>query len=102
MMKIFGIRTKPVQYSSTPTRFFSAQDYMGGAEGQETYDMIQPLPIDSTEDLEAKFKSGVNRTDIPRMWGHPSVDRKLAEKKMLLANDMAGWRRQNGEVLYKK
>lgn len=92
---------KPVKYSSVDTRYTSLQHFMGGAEGNEINRPPMKLPIDNNEDLEIKFNSGVNRTDIPRMWGYPNVGRRLAKTKLELANDIKSWRREKGEVLYK-
>jgi len=99
MKERLGQYRKPIKYPSDRTRFFSLDFLLGGAEFNEVNNPSKPLPIDSKEDLEAKFKSGVNRTDIPRMWGHPSVDRHLAGKKFSLANDIIGFRRNKGEPL---
>lgn len=101
-MKLFGKRDKPVKYISDRTRFFSADVYLGGAQFNEVNDTPMPLPIDEVRNLEHKFNSGVNRTDVPRMWGHPSVDRHLAGRQLELANEVRDWRRNKGEPLWKK
>lgn len=101
-LKIFEKRDKKISYDSTKTRTFSGQAFMGGAEFNEVNTPPAKLPIDSNENLESKFNSGVCRTDIPRMWGHPSVDRIIGNRRMMLANDIRDWRRQGGEILYKK
>lgn len=100
--RIFGPSAKPVQYASNATRFISMDVLLGGAEFQEHHDLPVTLPIDSHENLEARFNSGVNRTDIPRMWGYPAVDRKLGEKRFSLADELDGWRRINGMPVHKK
>lgn len=93
---------KNVKYASDPTRYATLQGFMGGAEFISKFQTPMPLPGEQSEHLEKKFKSGVNRTDMPRMWGHPSVDRHLGRRKLSLANDIRDWRRQGGEPLYKK
>ena len=97
-MRLFQIRNKPAKYSSVRTRFMNLDAFQAGAELNGSFE-VEKLPIDGREDLEAKFNSGVNRTDVPRMWGHPSVDRKLGDKTMSLANEIKGWRRSKGEPL---
>lgn len=93
---------KSVKYNNDSTNKASLQSFMGGAEFVSEYKTPMPLPGEQREHLEEKFHSGCNRTDMPRMWGHPSVDRHLGKRKMLLANDIRDWRRNGGEPLYKK
>lgn len=95
--KLYGKSPSPLKYSSADTRISSLQDFMGGAELPEDYDGMQALPIDAPEDLEAKFKSGVNRSDCPRMWGFPNPVKPLGVKRFQLRDAVAGWVRHNGE-----
>lgn len=97
-IRLFQFR-KPIKYSSARSRFANLDAFQAGAQLNDEWPVVEKLPIDGREDLEAKFKSGVNRTDIPRMWGHPSVDRKLGNKTMSLANEIQTWRRKKGEPL---
>lgn len=97
-----GKRVRPVKYISDRTRYFTADIYLGGANINEDMPGVQPLPIDDKENLEVKFASGVNRTDVPRMWGYPSVDRHIGGRQQLLANEIRDWRRVGGEPLWKK
>ena len=100
MLKLMRNVGRPPKYSSTPTRNTSLQFFMGGAEINEHHEH-NPDPTNQPENLEAKFNSGVNRTDVPRMWGHPSVDRYFGtSRKLSLAQDVKNWRRQKGEPLY--
>lgn len=102
--RICGLSTSPKagEYSSTKTRFASLQGFMGGAEINENNSPLEKMPHDENENLEAKFNSGANRTDVPRMWGHPDVIRKLGNKHLSLANEIRAWRRNGGEPLYRK
>lgn len=102
--RICGLSTSPKagEYTSTKTRFASLQGFLGGAEINENQSPIEKMPHDENENLEAKFNSGANRTDIPRMWGHPDVIRKLGNKSLSLANEIRSWRRNGGEPLYRK
>lgn len=102
--RICGLSKSPKagEYTSTSTRFASLQGFTGGAEITEVQEMPAQMPHDESEDLEAKFNSGVNRSDIPRMWGHSDVIRKLGNKSLSLANEIRAWRRNGGEPLYKK
>lgn len=102
--RICGLSTSPKagMYSSTATRFASLQGFTGGAEIDEQQPMPQKMPHDESENLEAKFNSGVNRTDVPRMWGHPDVIRKLAGTTLDLGTEISAWRRNGGQPLYKK
>lgn len=102
--RICGLSKSPKagEYTSASTRFASLQGFMGGAEITERQDKPMKMPHDESENLEAKFNSGSNRTDIPRMWGHPDVIRKLAGKSLSLANEIRAWRRNGGEPLYRK
>lgn len=102
MFRLFESKTKKLEYSSTPTRNSTLQRFMGGAELNEDWQKPALLPIDSVENLEQKFNSGVNRTDVPRMWGHPDVRRTLAGKQLPLAEEIRSWRRNGGEPLYLK
>lgn len=90
------------KYSSNKTRFVSLQGFMGGAEIEEEQPQPLRMPHDDNENLEAKFNSGVNRTDMPKMWGHPDVIRKLGNREMRLSNELRAWRRVGGEPLYRK
>lgn len=101
-MKIFQVRKNGISYDSNPTRHLSLDNLMGGAQFREINEACPLNPGEMKEDLEARFNSGVNRTDCPRMWGHPSVDRKLGPKRSFLSEEIASWRRQNGEPLYRK
>ena len=96
--KLIGKR-KPIKYSSVKTRFATLQPFMGGAEGNETHDDIITVPGEQKENLEARFNSGVNRTDVPRMWGYPTVARRLANKRLDTSKEVKSWRRQKGEPL---
>lgn len=97
-MKLFD-KAKPVRYNSVPTRFVSLDPFMGGAQGKDMVSGFNPMPFEVSNNLEQKFNSGVNRTDMPSAWGYPNVTRKLARDKFLLANDIQAWRRNKGEPL---
>lgn len=95
--KLFGKTKGGVKYTSKNTRGSSLQGFMGGAEFTEKNNGLEKLPIDNPENLEAKFNSGVNRTDMPSSWSYPSVDYKLADRRLGLAEAIQGWRRNKGE-----
>jgi hypothetical protein len=97
-LRIFGKRA-PIKYSSVQTRFSSLHGFQGGAEFNEVNSAPDAQPGEIPEDLEARFNSGVNRTDCPRMWGHPQVVRKLANKYLDNEAEIQAWRRDGGERL---
>lgn len=98
-LKLFGKSNQPIKYSSVPTRFATLHAYMGGAEINEQQDTLVVVPGEQAENLEQRFNSGVNRTDMPKMWGYPNPTRKLANKTFSLNADVQGWRRNNGEPI---
>ena len=98
-LKLLGKSKHPVKYPSLPTRFATMHGYMGGAEINETQDGLIIIPGEEHENLEHRFNSGVNRIDMPKMWGYPNPTRKLANKTFSLSADVAGWRRDKGEPL---
>lgn len=97
--RLFGKRTKPIQYTSNRTRFMSLQSTMGGAELNDTRPTMLPQPYETAENLEQRFNSGANRTDMPRMWGYPNVVRHIGPIETSLSNEIRSWRRQKGEPL---
>lgn len=98
--KIWGPAQKPVKVSSLSTRSMSLQPFMGGAEINEVNPGLDRNPTDDTSNLEGKFNSGVNRTDLPSQWGYPNVKRKIGGTQMLLADEIRSWRRVRGNALY--
>lgn len=101
--KINGVANQPVKYDSVPTRYTSLDHFMGDARINETYPPPQKLPCEVPENLEQRFVSGANRTDMPRMWGYPNVKKQASNNlKFLLSDDIASWRREHGLPLYKK
>jgi len=102
LRKIMGLRSPgdTVKYSSSTTRFSSLHGFMGGAEIEERYGDWDVNQVTQPElDLESRFNSGVNRTDCPRMWGHASVERRLANRTLSVSNEVRAWRRNKGEPL---
>lgn len=97
-LKIMG-RGHPVKYSSNDTRGVSLHGLMGGAEINEDWHGLEIHPIETPENLEVRFNSGVNRTDCPGMWGPAHVDRRLANKVCQTQNEVAGWKRNKGEPI---
>lgn len=85
----------PLQYSSAPTRHFSADSYLGGAQGDEVNQA--PGQMYGEVNIKNRFNSGVNKTDLPSCYGPPAVKRSLAGKVFLLQNDITGWMRSRGE-----
>lgn len=99
LYKICGPSKTPVKYTSADTRFASLHGFMGGAEGDQSFEPPEALPIDSGENLEQRFKSGANRTDCPSQYGPPAVHYKLGNEDLNTADNLFGWRRRKGDVL---
>lgn len=97
--KICGPSAKPVKYSSADTRFASLHGFMGGAEGDQSFDAPLSLPIDNAENMEQRFKSGANRTDCPSQYGPADVQYQLGNEKLSIAAALFGWRRRKGSPL---
>ncbi len=95
--KIFGKSSTPLKYSSAETRSTSLQPFMGDAAGDEKQEGPCFFPYDNRENLELKFKSGANRTDLPSAYGPVSIGRRIADKKTSLASEMFSWIRNRGE-----
>ena len=97
--RLFGIRTKPVKYSSAKTRINSLQGFLGGADFNEVHSRPQLHPGEVAENLEFKFNSGVNRTDNPMQYGPANIPtRRIGKKKFALEIDVAAWVRKKGEA----
>lgn len=96
--KLVRARPQGIKYSSARTRSLMSLDaFCGGAQLREENPSPPRLPIDSSENLEQRFSSGVNRTDCPSQYGPASVDRKLGMKRFSLADAISGWVRKKGE-----
>lgn len=102
-LPIFGTAKTPAKYISRSTRYASLDGFTGGAQGEQGYPGgISLSPCHGAEDLEDKFQSGANRTDLPSAYGPASVDRKLGKKRMSLADEILAWSRRGGEILFRK
>lgn len=104
-MRIFGQARSRVQYNSATTRGTSLDRFVGEAQGDQGYGMggLKLCAIrDCPENLEKKFNSGANRTDIPSAFGPPSVDKKLGPVRFSLADEVFSWMRNKGESLFRK
>lgn len=97
-MKTLGVSETPVTYDSVPTRGMGLHAFMGGAEFNEVWKGIQQLPIDDTSNLELKFRSGANRTDLPSCYGPPDITRTVGSKIFDLSSEIASWMRNRGEA----
>lgn len=98
IQRIFGPSKEPLKYSSAETRSTSLHSFMGIAAGDEVQKGHCPTPYDNRENLELKFRSGVNRSDIPSAFGPTNWDRRIADKKPSLASEIFSFVRYRGEV----
>lgn len=95
-MKIWGRSKGPVKYSSAKTRVTSLDRFLGGAQGDEVWSGLDLSGPKDACNLEDKFQSGVNRTDCPSAWGALAVDRRVANVKFSLLDEISGWLRVGG------
>ncbi len=95
--KMFGKSKTPLKYSSATTRSTSLQGFLGDAAGEEKQEVPCEVPYDIRENLELKFRSGANRTDIPSAYGPVNIGRTIADKRPSLASEMYSWLRNRGE-----
>lgn len=101
-LKICDEAQLPVKYNQRSTNKVSLDLFAGDALGDQGYGGgADKDPFHSSEDLEAKFQSHVNRNDLVSRYGPRSVDRKLGKQRQSLADEVFAWMRNKGESLFK-